>query len=126
MKYRVIVFNATFNNISVISCRSVLLVEKTGVPRENHQPVVSHWQTLSMLYRVHLIWAGLELTTLVGIGTDWIGSCKSNYHMIITPWYSWNTAKVGYKHLINYPYHHVYEIYKDISKKRNEFCPHYV
>ena len=41
------VFNATFNNISVISWRSVLLVEKTGVPRENHRPVASHWQTLS-------------------------------------------------------------------------------
>jgi hypothetical protein len=25
------VFNVTFNNISVISCRSVLLVEETGV-----------------------------------------------------------------------------------------------
>jgi hypothetical protein len=32
----VIVFNATFNNISVISWQSVLLVEKTGVPEENH------------------------------------------------------------------------------------------
>jgi hypothetical protein len=41
------VFNATFNNISVISWRSVLLVEETGVPRENHRPVASHWQTLS-------------------------------------------------------------------------------
>ena len=41
------VFNATFNNISVISWQSVLLVEETGVPRENHQPAVSHWQTLS-------------------------------------------------------------------------------
>ena len=30
------VFNATFNNISVISWRSVLLVEETGVPEENH------------------------------------------------------------------------------------------
>jgi hypothetical protein len=29
------VFNATFNNISVISRRSDLLVEETGVPREN-------------------------------------------------------------------------------------------
>jgi hypothetical protein len=29
---RVIVFNATFNNISIISWRSVLLVEETGVP----------------------------------------------------------------------------------------------
>jgi len=28
------VFNATFNNISVISCRSVLLVEETGIPGE--------------------------------------------------------------------------------------------
>ena len=26
---------------------SVLLVEETGVPRENHRPVASHWQTLS-------------------------------------------------------------------------------
>jgi hypothetical protein len=23
------------------------LVEETGVPRENHRPVTSHWQTLS-------------------------------------------------------------------------------
>ena len=27
--------------------RSVLLVEETAAPRENHQPVSSHWQTLS-------------------------------------------------------------------------------
>jgi hypothetical protein len=31
-----------FNNISVISLQSVLLVEETRVPRENHHPVVSH------------------------------------------------------------------------------------
>jgi ribulose-5-phosphate 4-epimerase/fuculose-1-phosphate aldolase len=30
---RVMVFSATFGNISVISRRSVLLVEKTGVPQ---------------------------------------------------------------------------------------------
>ena len=35
-------FNATFNNISVISWRSVLLVEETGVPGENHRPAASH------------------------------------------------------------------------------------
>jgi hypothetical protein len=40
------VFNATFNNISVISWRSVLLVQETGVPRENNRPVASHRQTL--------------------------------------------------------------------------------
>ena len=33
----VMVFNATFNNISVISWRSALLVEETEVPRENHR-----------------------------------------------------------------------------------------
>jgi len=36
------VFNATFNNISVISWWSVLLVEETGVSAENHRPVASH------------------------------------------------------------------------------------
>ena len=40
------VFNATFNNISAISWRSVLLVEATGGPGENHRPVASHSQTL--------------------------------------------------------------------------------
>ena len=76
------VFNATFNNISVISWRSVFLVEETGVPGENHRP------------RVHLTWAGFEHTlvmvgtdfehTLVMVGTDYIGSNKSNYIMIMT------------------------------------------
>jgi hypothetical protein len=37
-----------------------------------------------MLYRVHLTWTGFELTTLVAIGTDCIGSYKSNYHTITT------------------------------------------
>jgi len=41
-RFRVMVFNSTFNNILVISWRSVLLVEDTGVPKENHLPVASH------------------------------------------------------------------------------------
>ena len=36
------VFNATFNNISVISWRSIVLVEETGGPGENHRPITSH------------------------------------------------------------------------------------
>ena len=44
---RVRVFNATLNNISVILWWSVLLVEETRVPRENHRPVACHRQTLS-------------------------------------------------------------------------------
>jgi hypothetical protein len=47
-------FNATFNNISVISWRSALLVEETGVPGENHRPAASHDNLYHiMLYRVH-------------------------------------------------------------------------
>ena len=64
------VFNATVNNISVPSWQSVFLVEETGVPRENHRLIVSHWQNLShQFYRVHLAMTG---------------SCKSNYHRITT------------------------------------------
>jgi hypothetical protein len=36
VRVRVMVFNATFNYMSV------LLVEKTGVPEENHRPTASH------------------------------------------------------------------------------------
>jgi hypothetical protein len=41
------VFNTTFNNISVISWRSVLLMDETGGPGEDQWPFASHWQTLS-------------------------------------------------------------------------------
>jgi hypothetical protein len=37
-----------------------------------------------MLYRLHVAWAGFELTTLVVIGSDYIGSCKFKYHTIET------------------------------------------
>jgi hypothetical protein len=40
-------FNDTFNNISVILWQSVLLVEETGVPGENHRPAWSNGQALS-------------------------------------------------------------------------------
>ena len=71
------VFNATFNNILIISWRSVLLLEETGVPGENHRPATSHRQKFDdiMLYRVHCTKAGFEPSTLVVIGTDYIGSC---------------------------------------------------
>ena len=77
------VFNATFSNTSVISWQSVLLVEVTGVPRENHWPVTSYWQTLSHNVVSNTpVWAGFELTTLGVIWTDCTGSCRSNYHTI--------------------------------------------
>ena len=42
IKVRIRVFNATFNNISVISWWSVLLMEENGVAGENQRPVPSH------------------------------------------------------------------------------------
>ena len=71
----VMVFNATFYNISVISWWSVLLVEETGVPGENYRPATSHFKLdRILLYQVHFAWAGFELTTLVVIAIDCIGS----------------------------------------------------
>ena len=63
IRVRFMVCNVTFNNISVISCRSVLLLEETG---ENHRPTASHWHTLSHNVVSSIprhAWSGFELTT---------------------------------------------------------------
>ena len=66
----------------MISWRSVLLVEEIG---ETHRPVASHWQTLS-----HNVVSSTNRhewgsnSQLALIGTDYTGSCNSNYHMITT------------------------------------------
>ena len=73
------VFNATFN-VSVISWQSALLVEETGVPRENHQQTSSYNVVSSTPHHEQVF----QLTTLVVIGTDCTGSYKSNYHTITT------------------------------------------
>ena len=63
----VIVFDSILNTISVISWRSVLLVEETGWSGENHRPATSHWQMYHiMLYTSR--WSRFELTTSVVIG----------------------------------------------------------
>jgi hypothetical protein len=41
-EFTVMGFNDTFNIISDIMRRSVLLVEESGVPGENHRPATSH------------------------------------------------------------------------------------
>jgi len=38
----IMVFNTTFNNISGILWRFILLVEETSVSGENHPPAASH------------------------------------------------------------------------------------
>ena len=76
--------NNTFNNISVISRQSVLSVEETRVPRENHSghcPVASHWQTHNVILSKSCRERDSTSQHQWLIGSDCTGSCKSNYHM---------------------------------------------
>ena len=72
---RVMVFNSTFNNISVILWLSVILVEEIEVSGENPWPVGNYIK----LYWVHITMSGFELISLMVIGTDCIG--RVVYHI---------------------------------------------
>jgi hypothetical protein len=108
------VTNATFNNITVISWQSVLLVEETGCLRETQQSAASHWQTLSHNV-VHLALMVIRTRWSVVVGTDCLGSCKSNYHTI-------TATTVPY--CLRYPWSH--RIYFDFSNNTVVTIPLYV
>jgi molybdopterin/thiamine biosynthesis adenylyltransferase len=95
----VIMLNATFNNISVISWRSVLLVEETRVPLTCHKVTDKFYHII--LYLVYLAMNRFELTTSVVIGTDCNGSCKSNYHTITAMTASTETKTRSYRENCN-------------------------
>jgi hypothetical protein len=56
---------ATFNNMSALSWLSVLMVEETGVPGENHDlPQIPDKLHQIMLHRVHIVMSGIQANNL--------------------------------------------------------------
>jgi hypothetical protein len=78
---KVKVFNTTFNNISVVSWRSVLLVGETGSTPRKHQICRKSLTNFTTQCCIEYTspWAEFKLTTLVVIGTDCTCSLPYDY-----------------------------------------------
>ena len=80
------VFNATFNNISVIS------VEETGVPGENHQPaaIPRHWSEGSLVRKVDIPkgqWSEVSIAQKYFLKSDKRAHVNSNQLYIYSKYY---------------------------------------
>ena len=105
-------FNAIFNNISVISWWSVLLVEKYLEKTTNLQQVTDKIYHI-LLYQVHLAMSRIQ-TDNFSDDRHWFsactGSCKFNYHTITTTIIFYKKTQLTYL-LNHYNQMTIYEVY---------------
>ena len=96
---RVVVFNATFQQYFsyIVAVRFIGDGNRSSRRNLPNLPQVTDKLYHIIMYRVDLAWA-FELTTLVAICADYIGSCNSIYHTITTTtttdpsvWHTWGT-----------------------------------
>jgi hypothetical protein len=70
-------------------------------------------------------WAGFKLTMLVVMGTDCIGSCKSNYHTItttMTPYGNWCNKRPNVIYIIMPAHGEVFSIQHFVIKLVSGVC----
>ena len=81
---RVMVLNATFKSVSVTGYIVAVSFIGGGNQSTRRRPLTCRKSLANFITKCCIeytsSWASFELTTLVVIGTDYLGSCKSKYH----------------------------------------------